>query len=196
MDYKIILGIIGIGLSVIGYGVYIRGILARKTIPHTFTFLVWSIASLITWALQVQGGAGVGAWTTLTVSLICIFIFFLSFKYGEGDIKALDIVFLISSLVALFLWLVVDQPVWSVILIVTTDVLGFGPTIRKSWSKPHSESLFTWEIITVRHILAIFALDKLNILTLLYPITWALVNTAFSVLLIVRRRQIKEKNLL
>ncbi len=67
-------------------------LLRKKTIPHTFTFLVWSIASSITWALQVYGGAGVGASITFVVTSACIFIFLLSLKYGEKHIVALDIV--------------------------------------------------------------------------------------------------------
>jgi hypothetical protein len=199
MEYKIIISIIGVVLSIIGYGMYVRDILKRKTIPHTFTFLIWSIASSITWALQVHGGAGLGAWITLVVTKICIIIFFLSLKYGEKDITKLDIIFLITSFVALFLWLVVDQPVWSIILLVATDVSGFGPTVRKSWNKPHNESVFTWELTAFRHGISIFALEKLNILTLLYPLVWTFVNIVFSIFLIIRRKQvdqISEKSLI
>ena len=191
MEYKIIISIIGVILSIIGYGVYVKDILNRKTVPHTFTFLIWSIASSVTWALQVHGGAGVGAWITLAVSLICIFIFFLSLKYGEKDITRLDIIFLITSFVALFLWVVVKQPVWSIILLVACDVSGFGPTIRKSWNNPHKESLFVWELTAFRHGLTIFALERFNILTLLYPVVWTVVNISFSIFLIIRRKQFK-----
>ncbi len=193
MDYKTIISIIGVILSFVGYGVYVRDIIARKTIPHTFTFLIWGIASSVTWGLQVHGGAGVGAWITLAVSLICIFIFFLSLKYGEKDITKLDVFFLVTSFIALFLWLVVDRPVWSIILLVATDVSGFGPTVRKSWNKPHNESLFTWELTAFRHGLTIFALEKFNILTLLYPVVWTFVNIALSAFLIIRRKQIKQQ---
>ncbi|MBP6884813.1 MAG: hypothetical protein KBC17_03245 [Candidatus Pacebacteria bacterium] len=77
MDYKVIISIVAVALSFLGYGIYIRDIVRRKTVPHAFTFLIWSIASSTTWALQVHGGAGVGAWITFVVSAICIFIFFL-----------------------------------------------------------------------------------------------------------------------
>ena len=191
MDYKIIISLIAVALSLVGYGVYIRDILNRKTVPHAFTFLIWSIASSITWALQVYGGAGVGAWITFVVTVVCIFIFFLSLKYGEKKITVLDIAFLTLSLISLFLWLVAKQPIWSVILIVATDVLGFGPTIRKSWNKPHEESLFTWELTAFRHALGIIALEKFNILTLLYPVVWVAVNLLFSIFLRVRRSRVK-----
>lgn len=190
MDYKVVISVVAVALSFVGYGIYIRDILRRKTVPHAFTFLIWSIASSVTWALQVYGGAGVGAWITLVVSVICIIIFLLSLKYGEKKITKLDIIFLIVALLALALWIFAKQPVWSMILLVATDVLGFGPTIRKSWNKPFQENLFTWELTAFRHGLGIIALEKFNILTMLYPVTWVVVNGLFSVFLIVRRKQI------
>lgn len=192
LEYKIVISIIAVILSVIGYGIYIRDILRRKTVPHSFTFLIWSIASSITWALQVYGGAGVGAWITLAVTLMCIFIFFLSLKYGEKHITTSDVIFFVLSLISLALWLLAKQPVWSVILIVATDLLGFMPTIRKSWNKPYSENLFTWELTAFRHALGIIALQKFNILTLLYPVAWVIGNTIFSIILVVRRKQISK----
>jgi hypothetical protein len=192
MDYRIIISLIAVILSLWGYGVYISDILKRKTVPHTFTFLIWAIASSITWALQVYGGAGVGSWITFVVSAICIFIFFLSLKYGEKKITTLDVVFFSLSLIALLLWLVAKQPVWSTVLIVATDVLGFGPTVRKSWNKPYEESLFTWELTAFRHALGILALERFNILTLLYPVAWVAANILFSLMLIIRRKKLNK----
>src|SRR3989338_5894642 len=191
MDYKLVISIISVILVFVGYGPYIVDILKKKTVPHTFTFLVWSIASSVTWALQVYGGAGIGAWITFAVSGVCIFIFLLCFNYGEKDITRVDVIFLILALLSLFLWLVVHQPLWSVILVVLTDVLGFGPTVRKSWNKPHSETLFTWQIAAGRHALGILALEQFNIFTLLYPVAWTAANLGFFVFIIVRRRQLK-----
>ncbi|MFA7286731.1 MAG: hypothetical protein WC052_03680 [Patescibacteria group bacterium] len=192
MNFKVVISIISTALVFVGYGPYIFDILKKKTTPHTFTFLVWSIASSITWALQVYGGAGVGAWITFMVAATCIFIFLLCLKYGEKNITVLDVVFLVLALFSLFLWLVVHQPLLSVILIVLTDVLGFGPTVRKSWNKPHSETLFTWEVAAGRHALGILALEQFNIYTLLYPVAWTAANVLFFIFIIVRRRQLKE----
>jgi len=191
MNFKIMVGVISVILVFVGYGPYIWDIIKRKITPHTFTFLIWSISSSITWALQVHGGAGIGAWITFAVSAVCIFIFLLCLKYGEKKITKLDILFLCLALFSLFLWLVVHQPVWSVILIVLTDVLGFAPTLRKSWNKPHSETLFTWWVAAFRHGFGIIALEKFNILTLLYPVAWVAANVIFCIILLIRRRVIK-----
>lgn len=189
MDLKIAISVISVILVFVGYGPYIVDILKKKTTPHTFTFLVWSIASWITWGLQVYGGAGKGAWITFAVSSICVFIFLLSIKYGEKKITVLDVVFLVLALLSLFFWLVVHQPLLSVILVVLTDILGFGPTVRKSWNKPHSETLFTWQVAAGRHALGILALEQFNVYTLLYPVAWTAANVLFFVMVLVRRRQ-------
>ena len=194
-NYKIIISIIAVLLSFIGYGIYIRDIFKGKIKPHIFTFLIWGIASSITWGLQVQGGAGVGAWITFAVSAICILVFFLCFKYGEKNITKLDIFFLCVSLFALFLWRVVDQPVLSIILLTSADLFGFAPTVRKSWNKPHEEGLFTWELTAFRHALGILALEKFNILTTLYPVVWVIGNTAFSIFIIIRRKKLGKTEL-
>ena len=190
---RIAISIVAVALSVFGYGIYIRDIIRRKIKPHAFTFLIWTTATSIISGLQIYGGGGVGSWITFSMSIICAGIFILSLKYGEKNITVSDIVFLLLAFFALFLWLVIKQPVWSVILLVVTDLLGFVPTIRKSWNRPHEEGLATWEITAFRHALSILALEKFNILTTLYPITWVMGNTLFSIFIIVRRKQLENK---
>lgn len=191
MEYKIIISVIATTLVLVGYLPYIRDIFKRKTVPHMFTWFIWALASGIACALQFAGGAGVGAWATLAVSIIAVFIFILSVWIGDKDITRLDVLFLLLSMISLVLWLIMSQPVLSVILIVTTDILGFAPTIRKSWNRPHSETLFTYEITTFRHALTIFALQQFNILTLMYPIAWTTANAIFCILLMIRRGHVK-----
>ena len=189
-----IISLIVVVLTFVGYVPYVKDIILKKTTPHAFTWFVFTLAGFIGYFLQVFGGAGVGAWGLLTACVFCLVIFILSLWHGERDIKKIDIVFLILSIASLFLWLVVKQPVWSVILAVIVEVLGIVPTIRKSWNKPYSETLSNYEVASFRHGLSIFALQKFNILTVLYPVSWTLVNIIFSTILIVRRKTFKRSN--
>ncbi len=189
MNYKIIISTIAVILTFVGYVPYIFDIFKGKTRPHTFTFLVWTIAGFTGWGLQVYGGAGVGSWALFFATSLCFFIFLLSLKYGEKNITKGDVLFLVLALVALFLWLVIKQPVWSVILAAGVELLGFVPTIRKSWNAPYSETLLTYEVCVVRHGLSLFAFQQYNILTVLYPAAWTVANFLFVVLLIYRRKQ-------
>lgn len=137
-----------------------------------------------------RGGAGVGSWVTLSVAIIGFFIFALGLRVGKKDITISDTIFFILSFIALGLWLIAKQPVLSVILASSIDILGFVPTIRKSWNKPHSETLFTYQINTFRHALSLLALQHYSIVTWLYPASWVVANGLFSILLIIRRKKI------
>lgn len=190
LQTQILISILAVVLTVLGYVPYLNDIRKKKTKPHAFTWFVFTIAGSIAYALQVFGGGGVGTWSLLVAVLICFLIFLLSLRLGTKYIKPSDVVFLVLSLLALFLWLVVKQPVWSAVLATAVEILGFVPTIRKSWNNPYSETLFTYEVCTVRYGVSILSLQKLNILTVLYPVAWLIANFIFTIILIVRRRVI------
>ncbi len=191
-DNKTIIGIIAIILTFVGYVPYVKDVVQGKTTPHVYTWFIWGLVTAIAYALQVSAGAGVGSWVTLAVAIICFFILILGLtrKRDRDEITKSDTTFFVLSLVALGLWLIAKQPILSVILISSIDMLGFAPTIRKSWNKPYSETLFSYELNVVRHGLSIFALQQYNIVTWLYPASWVLANAIFSLILIVRRQQI------
>lgn len=191
-EIKSYIGILSVALTIIGYTPYVLDILKGKTKPHIFSYLIWSIVTAIIFALQVSAGAQSGSWVTLCVTSILLLIFFLSIKKGTKDIKKIDIVFLIITLLTLPLWLVVKQPVLSIIVLSTIDMLGFIPTIRKSWNDPYSETLSLYVITTFRHAISMFAIVEYSIVTWLFPATWVMANAFFSVLLIIRRKKIVE----
>lgn len=191
VDLKTIVSIIAILLTFIGYGPYVRDTLSNKTTPHIYTWFIWGLVTAIAYGLQVTGGAGVGSWVTLFVAIVSFFIFSIGLKNGKKDITLSDTIFFILAFIALALWLIAKQPVLSVILTSSIDLLGFVPTIRKSWHKPHSETLFSYELNTFRHGLSLFALQHYSIVTWLYPGTWTIANGLFSIMLILRRKRLK-----
>lgn len=192
MTLKVVISIIAILLTFIGYVPYLKDTLQGKTTPHIYTWFIWGTVTAIAYALQVSAGAGAGAWITLAVVIVSYLIFLLGIRSGKKQITSTDTIFFILALIALALWRVAKQPVLSIILVALVDMLGFVPTIRKSWHKPYSETLFSYELNTVRHGLSLFALEQYSIITWLYPLTWTIANGLFSILLIVRRKQVKK----
>lgn len=192
-DLKTIISIIAILLTFTAYIPYIRNTFQGKTTPHVYTWFIWGLVTAIAYGLQVNAGAGVGSWVTLAVCVMCFFVFIISLGNGKKDITAVDTIFFILSFLALFLWLIAKKPVISVILVSSIDMLGFVPTIRKSWLRPYSETLFLYELNAFRHGLSLLALQQYSIVTWLYPLTWMFANGSFSLLLIFRRMQLKKK---
>lgn len=186
--FKNIFGFIAVILTFAGYAPYIKSILKKETKPHIYSWSVWLLDGLIIFALQVTHGAGAGAFVTLAAALMSLTVLILAFSHkGKRDIQTIDTVFLILALVALLVWFFAKQPLISTILIMTVDMLGFLPTIRKSWSQPYSENIIFYEVNVLRFILTVSALSEYSLITVLYPGVWLIVNLAFVVMLIVRR---------
>ena len=190
---KEILGTIAVILAFGAYIPYIRDILKGKTKTHVYSWFVWGLIGFIIFALQLSGGAGPGAYVTLSASIISMIVFLLGLRNGTKDITLTDTIFFISALVATGIWVFAERPILSVILLCIVAIFGFFPTVRKSWNKPHEETSFTWNLNAFRYGLSILALSHYNILTLLYPATWFIANVAFSLMILIRHKQLSSK---
>lgn len=193
MDIKLVLTIIAIALILVGYIPYIIDTIKGNTRPHIFSFFLWSFITAIIFSLQLKAGGGIGAWVTFAIVCMMVVVLALSFKNGDRDIKKIDFLFLALGIIAIPIWLIADQPALSMILLSGIDMLGFGPTIRKSWVDPWSETLSLYWVTAIRHFLAIFALVEINLITVLSPLTWTIANGLFAILLIVRRKKLTKK---
>lgn len=188
---KTTLGFIAIILTFAGYIPYFRDITKGKTKPHLYSWFLWFFITGIIFALQFSGGAGIGSFVTLTVSLMCLIVIILSFRHGVNrDIKLIDALFILLALFALGLWLIAKQPVLSTILSTVIDLLGFAPTIRKSWNNPYTETLSFYGITAFRFAITILSLSQYTIVTALYPVAWLFGNGFFALMLLIRRRQL------
>jgi len=192
-EFKSVLGIVATLLVFLGYIPYIRDIIKGKTKPHLYSWFLWGFVTLIAFALQASDSAGTASLVTLAAGLMCFVIIVLGFSYkSKVKITKSDTIFLILTLIALVLWLIAKQPILSAILVTLVSLLGFAPTIRKSWHKPHSETLSFYLLNTLRFSLATFSLQKYSIITIFYPITWLVANSAFALMLVIRRKQVEE----
>ncbi len=188
---KEVIGIIAASLVFIVYTPYLRDILSGKSRPHPYSWFVWGLNTVIIFALQLSHGAGAGSYTTATVAAMCFVICILAARHGTKDITRMDTAFLITALLATVVWLFAKQPTFSMVLLITIDMLGIVPSVRKAWYKPGEETLSFWTLSGLRHVLAIVALQKYSLITLLNPLAQIVTDLAFSLMLISRRRFFK-----
>ena len=190
-EIKNLLGLVATFLVLVGYIPYLRDIIKGKTKPHIYSWFLWSFVTLIAFALQISGGAGSGAFITLAAAIMCIAVIVLGFVYkARVAIVKTDTVFLVLAFIALGMWLIAKQPVLSTILTALIEMLGFAPTIRKTWNRPYSETLSFYYLNSFRFGLAVIALQRYSIITALYPAVWLIANSLFALMLNLRRRQI------
>ncbi|HWB38694.1 MAG TPA: hypothetical protein VG604_00440 [Candidatus Saccharimonadales bacterium] len=190
---KQILSIIAVVLTFVAYIPYYRDILRGKTHPHVYSWSLWGLLTILIVALQVKGGAGPATLVTAAAGMMCLGVIVLGLKYGKRDITLMDTIVAILSLIAICFWLIIKQPVTSIILVVVADLLAFVPTVRKSWSKPHTETLSLYATNTLRFALALLAVTSYTILSSLWLAAWVVGNGLFCVMLVIRRRQLPSR---
>jgi hypothetical protein len=189
MELKVFLAIIAASLAVVGNVPYVRDILRGRVEPHAYTWLVWTLVTGITLFGQLAKGAGVGAMPA-AVSLIFTFsIFLFSLKYGLKYITRIDTLFLLLALLGVVSWVVTKDPTLSVIIAVGVDLIAFIPTLRKTWRYPRTEVSLLYMMNVARHILALFALEAYNIATTLHSIAMIVMNTAMTLIILMRSKQ-------
>lgn len=187
------LGLIAISLTFVGYMPYLKDIVKGKTKPHMYSWFLWGFVTLIVYALQSSHKAGLGGVVTLIAALMCFVVLALGQKYGTVT-KATksDKFFALLAIFSLGIWLLAKQPIISVILLTLIDSLAFVPTVRKSLFDPFSETISFYWINTVRFILAFTALSDYNLITVLYPLVWCVINGVFAIFLHIRRQQLSK----
>lgn len=193
MDIKPLLGIIAIVIGLIGYVPYFRNIASGKTKPHAFSWFVWGVLTAIAFFGQVTSNGGAGTWVTGVTALLCIIIFLFALWRGTKDFPLVDWLSLLGAGLALALWAITKNPLTAIILVTVIDALGFFPTFRKSYFRPHEETAFTFSLSGIKFIFGIAALSTFSLVTVLYPLSLVITNLLFVVMVLIRRRQLTTK---
>lgn len=178
-------------LTVVAYLPYIRSIHSGHTRPHVFTWVIWSLATGIGFVAVLQAGGGAGAWPIGFSCGVSLFIAVRAYaKRTDITITTFDWVLFVAALAAIPLWMVANDPLWAVMLITLIELLGFGPTMRKIWWDPFSESMVFLLLIVVRNALVIAALGHYTLATTLFPVAMAGACLVLIAMMIWRRPQV------
>ncbi|MFT5132386.1 MAG: hypothetical protein ACI9SC_000851 [Gammaproteobacteria bacterium] len=181
MLYKEIYSAIAIALTFIAYYPFIRSILKDELKPHVFSWIIWGMCTLVVFLAQLEGKGGVGAWPIGVSGSLSIVVAILAYiKRADITITRTDWLFFVSAMSSLPLWFFTSDPLWTVVILTTVDILGFGPTVRKAYSHPYSESLSFFALFMLRNLMVIMALENYSIVTVLFP---ASVSTACILLM-------------
>jgi len=175
-------------LAVISFLPYLKDIFAQKTKPHIYSWLIWSILQTTGVLAMIVGHAGWGALGLGIGSLFCIFIFFLSFKYGTKNITTFDTFCLLGAICAILVWVFLKDPLYSVILVTAIDFVGFIPTYRKGYFDPQSETVSLYVLSAVSNLLNLLAIGSYTVTTTLYVASLVITNVVCVSILLIRRR--------
>ena len=188
-SYKALFSFVAIVLTLFAFVPYIRSIINNTIKPHVFSWVIWGSTTFVVFLAALADKGGIGTWPIGVSGCITIFIAILAYlKRADVAITRMDWVFFIAALSSLPLWYFTSDPLWAVVVLTTVDVLGFGPTLRKAYVYPHSESVLFFALFTVRNLFVVIALEHYSLTTVLFPVVIAVACVLVIGIIVFRRR--------
>lgn len=195
MVYKEVLSAVAIALTFVAFYPYLRGIIRGTTMPHVFSWAIWGSTTFVVFLAQLQAGGGVGAWPIGVSGAITAMIATVAYvKRADVTITRADWLFLSAAMSSLPLWYATSDPTWAVVVLTVVDLLGFGPTLRKAYVAPHSESSVFFGLFAARNVIVVMALESYSVATVLFPAVIAIASALLILLIAYRRRSMAVTN--
>lgn len=188
---KLFFAVLAVLVIIIGaYLPYLRDIFRKKTKPHAYTWLIWTITQGAAVAGLWYGHGGWGTFALMIEATFVLVVFLLSLKYGTRNITKGDTIILIAALLAIIVWWQLHNPLLAIAMISIIDFLGYLPSFRKTFEEPWTETAISWVVFSLANILNILALSQYNFLTLAYLITITTANLILFAICLIRRRSV------
>ncbi len=182
-------------LTIVSFVPYIVDIWRNQTKPHVLSWTIWAMTTCVVGVAQWVAGAGWGAWPTLISGGITVGVAGLAaYRVDQVTITRWDWVLFGIALGMVPLWGLTHTPIWSVIVLTLVDVLGFIPTIRKSWHDPYSENLTMYGLMGIRNAFGIVSMESFTVTTLIFPTAMLAAILVTTPLIAWRRYHLKNQN--
>jgi len=190
MPIKTIFITLAIIFQLAGFVPYYINICKKTARPHLFSWTTWGILPGLGFVLSYSKGGGEGSWVFAMEMALCLGIAVYALFKGEKNIKHIDWITFISAVIIIIFYIFTRNAVLSVVLAATIDFIGYFPTIRKSYLKPHDEPALGYFLAFLSFLFSVGALQAYNFVTLFYPLTLIATNGIFTSFLLIRRRLI------
>ncbi|MBU6475592.1 MAG: hypothetical protein KGL10_04565 [Alphaproteobacteria bacterium] len=190
MSGKEIIGGLAVAFGLVSGALYLWQIFKRAVRPHAFSWIIWGMLAVISFAAQWVEKAGPGSWAMGFSALLCFVIAAASIFYGEKNVTRGDWIAFITALLAIPVWRMTHDPLWAVVIASCIDAVAFYPTFRKSWHRPHEEGLAAFSIYALQMMLSIAAMEKYTLTVVLYPATILVLNLTLIPALLYRRTKV------
>lgn len=180
-------GLISVALACFSLIPYLWTTIKGTNKPHIFTWVIWTLLTGVAFLIQFLEGAGSGSWSGGVSTLLCGAILLASFRYGEKHVTKSDWAVFLAALAAIPIWLLTQNPFWAAIWVTLIDSLGYIPTIRKSWAKPHEEMATAHMLAGIKHMAVLLAVQSVSPTTTIYSIGMVIMNSSLVAILLFRR---------
>lgn len=185
----ITVGELSIIVSAMGLVPYTKQIIWGHVRPQRTTWFIWSVILAMSLLGYHAAGGGDAFWFLVGDFLVTLLVFGLSLFKGVGGWERLDIVCIIIASLGLVLWQLSSQPLLVLMGVLTADLMGAVPTIKKALDYPQSESASTFLFSTVASAMGFVAVGEWNWMLLFYPLYLFLANGITAQVILVSQYQ-------
>ncbi|HEX5038086.1 MAG TPA: hypothetical protein VFX30_13085 [bacterium] len=189
MNFHAVVGIVAGALSFLAFVPYVLSMLKGKNRPNRATWIIWTAVGVSLLASYAASGARETVWVAAANLLAFLFVLALSYKYGVGGWKVLDVSCLIGAAFGFSLWWWFDSPLPTLYSGLFIDLVGAVPTIAKAWKDPESENLPAWVLFFAANALNLLAIKEWSVAMASYPVYMAFITLALVSVLLWRRRE-------
>jgi hypothetical protein len=207
LTFKDLMGALAVVIAVVAYAIYAWQSLRGQARPHPLSWLIFGVLTGTGYLVQLDQAAGPGGWVMAVTTIVCLLLCVMSFWKGEREFPWYEWAFLVAASVVFvfYLWsrqpallaamlsgaardmIVRHGPAISAVLASIVNVLGFGPTVTKAWSRPQSDSVTTFLLNGIKFIPSFFAMDAISVATCALPAALVVANLGVALIIGLRR---------
>jgi hypothetical protein len=180
--------ILGAVIGSAGMVAYVRDTLKGVTQPNRVSWLLWAVAPLIAFAVEVHEGVGLRSLMTFTVGFGPLLVFIASFR-SPGSvwrIGTLDYVCGMLSVAGLTVWLLTRHGTVALVASILADALAALPTLRKSLWHPDTETAVAYVAAVINAALTLLTVKKVTTAVIAFPLYIVVIASVESILIICR----------
>ncbi len=170
---------------------YLRDTWRRSTVPHRGSWLIWGVIEVVAVESQLADGARWSLIPLIAQALGTCLVFALSIWLGSGGLSRVELTLMALAGVGVLGWLVADEPLIATGCVIVADFVAATMMLPKAWSDPHSETMSTYTLASLAGLAAVGSVGGLTLSLLLYPVYFALVNAALTLVIAYRRNLLR-----
>jgi hypothetical protein len=156
---------LGAAIGTIGQAFYVVDTIRGRNQPNRVTWLLWAVAPLLAFAVEINEHVGLQSLLTFTVGFGPLVVFCASFanRNAVWKLGPLDYTCGAMSVAGTIGWIVTRQGLVALAAAVAADALAGVPTFVKSWQHPETEGASVYigsflnaviTLLTVKHLSA------------------------------------------
>jgi hypothetical protein len=163
---------LGAAIGITGSAMYAVDTVRGRVQPNRVTWLLWAVAPLLAFAVEVDSGVGLRSLMTFVVGFGPLVVFAASFvnRSSVWKLGSLDYACGLLSACGTIGWLVTRQGMVALIAAIAADALAAVPTVVKSWRVPGSESPSVYIGAFANAAITLLTVDRVSTAVVAFPV--------------------------